>query len=283
MYPFIRSGDWIELIPIRDENKKIKKGEIILFIKDDHLYVHRVIKKTGNGFITRGDFSFGSDGNILERDVLARVVSVERNGRRIYLYSRINKFIGTLIASLGFLLRYLSLFFHKGMNLTMIFLSLIQGTKIYRRLIKKILRQDVIIRPAEIEDKEALRDLYIVSSMDIEEGLIETQKEGLWLVAERKGKITGSLTITRHKDTKLYLIFGLVVKLYLRGLGIGERLVKEAVIKAGESGAGEIGLFINRNSSAALRLYKKLSFEVSPDFPSDFNLASDELYMRYYL
>lgn len=282
MYPFIRSGDLIELVPIRDSNN-LRKGEIILFIKDGHLYVHRIIKKRGSGFITRGDFSFGSDGNIPQKDILAKVASVERKGSRIYLYCRGNRFIAVSIASLGFFLQYLFLILRRCMDLAMAFLSRIQGIRIYRRLIKKFLKQDVIIRTATTEDKEALRDLYIASSMDMEKAIIDTRKEGFYLVAERKGKIAGSLTITRYKDTKLWLIFGLVVKPFLRGLGIGERFVKEAIIKAGESDAGEIGLFINKNSSAALRLYKKLGFEVSPEFPPDFNLDSNELYMKYCL
>ncbi len=101
------------------------------------------------------------------------------------------------------------------------------------------------------------------------------------MVAARRGKLVGALTITRHGDPAAghWVIFGLEVKAHLRGLGIGERIVREAVDKARAAGARHIGLFVRKSSKPALALYRKLGFAESDDHPSAFNRAPDELYM----
>jgi signal peptidase I len=283
MYPFIKSGDRIELEPVKN-GSFIKKGDIILFRKNNYFYVHRVIKKKGQNFITKGDFSFGSDGAILQKDVLAKAICIHRNGRRIYLDSRLNLAIGLAVANLRFFLQYLFLFFRKLENLVMRLLFLCQGIKIYRKVMKRILKQEIIIRIAQPEDREELRDLYMVSAPDIDDGLMNKEALGFWLVAKRRKRLIGSVAIAQYdKEPGLWLINGLVVKPLFRGLGIGEELTKEALRKARESGMNQIGLFVKRKNRAALSLYKKLDFYINTDYPSEFNVARNELYLAYRL
>lgn len=295
MFPFIRSGDWIEVFPLK-EPLSVTKGDVILFVKEGCFYVHRLIKKKGGFFVTKGDFSSYEDGNITEKDILAKVLYVQRNNRKIYLDSKLNRAISLSIANFSFFIQLAVVFLRKAESLTFRFISLVQSFRIYRCLIKRLFGKNIIIREVKLEDKEQLRDLYLVSMPDIMDGLLNFEKEGYWLSAEKNKKIIGATTISKsEKDRKLWLIFGLVVKPLFRGQGIGENLVKDAIKKAKDSGASRIGLFVNKGSKAAVNLYKKAGFKVNPStllridgersrtindkFSQEFETAKDELYL----
>ncbi len=47
--------------------------------KNTHLFTHRVIYKTVNYLVTKGDNSFESDGKILPRHIIAKVYKIKRN------------------------------------------------------------------------------------------------------------------------------------------------------------------------------------------------------------
>ncbi len=282
MHPFIRSNDWVNVALCKGRKNEISKGDIILFRKDDSLYLHRVLRKAGDGFLVKGDMSFGEDGVILLEDVLAKVISIQRGARRIDLCTAANCFISALIADSSLFLQYPFLFSRKMGALALAVFSRIQSLKVYRRIVKNILNGCLMIRVAGLEDEEQLRDLYLMAGQDIREGIAAVKKEGFWLVAERKGRIVAGLTMTQfEKDVSLWIIFGLEVKLFFRGLGIGRKLVEEAVLKAKEAGAKEIGLFVNKKSFPALKLYRQLGFVPTEIFPPEFNCAGDELYLSY--
>ncbi len=279
MFPFIRSGDWIEVFPLK-EPLNVKKGEIILFVKEGCFYVHRLIRKKGGFFVTKGDFSSYEDGNITGKDILAKVLYVQRNNRNIRLDSRLNRVISLAIANCSFFIQLGVIFLRKAASLAFRFISLTQSFKIYRCLIKFFVGKHVIIREMKLEDKEQLRDLYLVSMPDIMDGILNFDKDGFWLIAESKNKISGAMTISKsEKDRELWLIFGLVVKPLFRGQGIGENLVKEAVKKAKAQGAARIGLFVNRSSNAAVNLYKKAGFIANDKFSQEFETGKNELYL----
>ncbi len=282
MYPFIRSNDWVDAALFKEKGNDINKGDIILFKKDNSLYLHRVLRSTKDGFLVKGDMSFGGDGVIPLEDVLARVIAVQRGLRRIDLCSAVNRFIALLVAESSLFLQYPFLFARKAGSLGLAIFSRIQAFKVYRRIAKNILNLRLKIRVACPEDKEQLRDLYLMSGRDIRDGILALKNEGFWLVAEDKNRIAAGLTITRYeKDPSLWMIFGLEVKPLFRGLGIGRKLVEEAVLKAKEAGAEEIGLFVNKKSFPALKLYRQLGFEATDVFPPEFNRACDELYLSY--
>jgi signal peptidase I len=279
MFPFIRSGDWIELFPIK-EISNVKKGDIILFVKEGCFYVHRLIRKKGGFFVTKGDFSSYEDGNITEKDILAKVLYVQRNNSKLCLDSQLNRAISLIIANCGFFIQLGVVFLRKAESLALRFISFIQACRLYRCVIKVFVNENVLIRQMNLEDKEQLRDLYLVSMPDIMDGILNFDKDGFWLIAERKNKIVGAMTISKHeKGRKLWLIFGLVVKPLFRGKGIGEKLVKEAIKKAKDSGALRIGLFVNTGSKAAVNLYKKAGFKADDEFSQEFKTADNELFL----
>lgn len=281
MYPFIKSGDWVEAL-LRKEDVDLRKGEVILFEKDGAIYVHRVIKVRGQSVLTKGDLSFGPDGLIPRRDIFAKIVAVERNGRRIDLCSPWNRFVGWVLAVFYFFFQAVFLFLRKIAGGLLRFVFILQSVGIYRKVIKKIVKFPIVVVRAQKEDEEALKDLYGVGSSDIRRGMQETLKEGVWLVSKRNKKITGSIVISRHgQGSDFWLTHGLVVNSFFRGLGIGGELVSTALKEAETGGAHRVGLFVRKANKAAVSLYEKMGFRISSHFPSEFSVAPDEFFLVY--
>ncbi|MFA5119191.1 MAG: GNAT family N-acetyltransferase [Candidatus Omnitrophota bacterium] len=281
MYPFIRSGDWVDVSFCKGKGGNIHKGDILLFKKDDSLYLHRFLRRAGEGLLVKGDMSFGHDGLISEDDVFGRVVSIKRNGRRIDLRSGCNRAVNVIAADISLVLQYPLLFARKACVLGMTLLGRLQAFKVYRMIAKQSFNGTLKVRAAGPQDQEQLRDLYRMSGHDIREGIAEIKKKGYWLIAERNRKLAGALTMTRYEnDPALWVIFGLEVKPLFRGAGAGRTIVKAAILKAKESGAGRIGLAVNKKNKPALGLYYSLGFKAA-SAPAGFNCSLDELYLSY--
>lgn len=290
MHPFIQSGDWVWVLLYRGSGheRPPRKGDIALFALGDTLYMHRVLKRRPDGLcVVKGDQSFGFDGLIGDGDILGRVVSVERSSprsrRTVDLDAPVNRLASVFMADASAGLQYLFLAARGCGALACAALGRIQALGLYRRLAKKWTGQDSVeIREADAstDDVEGLRDLYIMSGHDVKKDIEAVRQEGFWLVAERKKKVVGALTVTRYlKDPAVWIIFGLEVKPRLRGLGIGGCLVAEAVRRATGNGAREIGLFVNKRNKPAVALYRKAGFVVSEDYPHTFNRGEDELWL----
>jgi len=113
MHPAIKEGETITVVPISSFD--IKRGDILLYIVGRKVIAHRVvrIKREKNDstshssanfsthsttqsptlnpqhlFILRGDASPSYDDPVEAQQILGKVVSVEKNGRSIDLYSR---------------------------------------------------------------------------------------------------------------------------------------------------------------------------------------------------
>ncbi len=100
MHPAIREGETITAAPVAPFN--IKRGDILLYIVGKKVIAHRVVgikrekndsathSKTLNPqiiFTLRGDASAICDSPVKAQQILGKVVSVERHGRNIDLYS----------------------------------------------------------------------------------------------------------------------------------------------------------------------------------------------------
>jgi ribosomal protein S18 acetylase RimI-like enzyme len=282
MHSFIQSGDWVDVALCKGERNDFSKGDLILFRKDDGLYLHRVLKRTGDGFLVKGDMSFGHDGIIPSNDILARAVSVQRGRRRVDLNTKPQRFRAAIAADSSLVLQYPYLWARKISAFAMAILFRIQGLHVYRRTVRKVLAVPVTIRVAGPHDEDQLRDLYRMAGRDIREGLSRIKADGFWLVAECGCRIVAGLTISRSENNAaLWVIFGLEVKPLLRGLGTGRSIVEEALLKAKAAGAERIGLLVNKRAKAALGLYRSLGFEAVNVFAQEFNRASDEIYMEH--
>ncbi len=80
MTPFIRSGDTITLHPVAAD--KIRTGDIVAFVSSPMMtmFVHRVVLMHHKFFLIRGDNLIDDDGWISGKDIIGKVVGVERNG-----------------------------------------------------------------------------------------------------------------------------------------------------------------------------------------------------------
>ena len=91
MYPTIRENEAITVEPV--EPRHVKVGDIILYRSGESVVAHRVIRiESGRNnalrFILREDTWGTLDEPVEAEQILGKVVSVERAGRNIDLYSR---------------------------------------------------------------------------------------------------------------------------------------------------------------------------------------------------
>jgi hypothetical protein len=81
MIPSVWPGDILTIN--RSSAAEVFPGQIILCYRNQGLVAHRLTRKTGNLLITRGDALPCYDPPFQEDELLGRVVSILRNGRRI--------------------------------------------------------------------------------------------------------------------------------------------------------------------------------------------------------
>jgi signal peptidase len=91
MYPLVRDGDILEVYPVR--HALIDVGDVVLY-RSPHsgVVVHRVVDlRTHEGnaiLLLKGDSARTTDPQVQESQVLGRVVSIDRWGRRMAPVSR---------------------------------------------------------------------------------------------------------------------------------------------------------------------------------------------------
>jgi len=79
MIPFILDGDMVLVGPAA--NSEILVGDVICYeISPGRLFLHRVIKRDGERFVSKGDALDFTD-VVFPGQVLGRVVAIERHGR----------------------------------------------------------------------------------------------------------------------------------------------------------------------------------------------------------
>jgi len=99
MLPTILPGD--SLLIEKATLKEVATGDIVLYSRGDSLFIHRLIQldRDGAGFVTRGD-SMASPDPAGPKDLLGKVVAIERNGRSHQPLSRLGtaaKWTGSLL------------------------------------------------------------------------------------------------------------------------------------------------------------------------------------------
>jgi signal peptidase I len=90
MYPTIREGDVITVAPIAPDF--VQRGDIILYRLECGVVAHRLVRIDRNRedsfrYIFRSDTWGAWDDPVLAEQILGKVISVERSGRSIQVYS----------------------------------------------------------------------------------------------------------------------------------------------------------------------------------------------------
>ncbi len=99
MSPFIRNGDVVQLVPVKG---KINLGDVVFYRSSyGNTIVHRVVRRRREIVITKGDSSPSPDQPVLSKQVLGRVVAVEKNGWRIRLDSPMGRLLNILLATIS--------------------------------------------------------------------------------------------------------------------------------------------------------------------------------------
>jgi signal peptidase len=85
MYPFIRDGDIITLSPLRDRFPRI--GDVVAFshLKMKKLVVHRIVGKSDDSLLMKGDNVSEVDGFIPKAKIFGYVTNVMRDGKPVFL------------------------------------------------------------------------------------------------------------------------------------------------------------------------------------------------------
>jgi signal peptidase I len=81
MLPCIWPGDVLTLQSISGDD--ITVGDVVLFVRAGRFFVHRVVRKEGSGWITRGDAVPQNDPPVEITELLGTATSIQRNGRVI--------------------------------------------------------------------------------------------------------------------------------------------------------------------------------------------------------
>jgi signal peptidase len=81
MVPAVWPGDI--LVVKRLNNDELQPGQIVLCLREGGLMAHRMIRRTGDRLITRGDSLLHSDPPVHGSEVVGPVTSILRNGRHI--------------------------------------------------------------------------------------------------------------------------------------------------------------------------------------------------------
>ena len=109
MLPWVRPQD-IAIIR-RAALDTVRCGDLVLFRRNDQLFVHRIVAKGGAldaaPVFAKGDAHVLGDGAVLAQELLGRVVRIYRYGRRIDLNAPGQLALGVLIAQLSANTRFL--------------------------------------------------------------------------------------------------------------------------------------------------------------------------------
>ena len=104
MSPFIKDSDVVTISPMSDSSPGF--GDVIAFIhpKTDKLIIHRVVWKSRDAYLLKGETALEPDGLIKKENLLGLVTKVERKGERIFLGLGPERFLIALLTRTNLLL-----------------------------------------------------------------------------------------------------------------------------------------------------------------------------------
>lgn len=83
MFPFIRDGDIVTVSPLRHFQDIFGQAVAFVHPKSKKIVIHRIIAKSENTYLVKGDTTSAPDAWIRRGDILGLVTKIERNGKKL--------------------------------------------------------------------------------------------------------------------------------------------------------------------------------------------------------
>ncbi|MEI6102810.1 MAG: GNAT family N-acetyltransferase [Methanothrix sp.] len=274
MIPFIKNMDVITVSPMPSGRPVV--GDVVAFLlpETEKLAVHRIIDKRNDSYIIKGDNVPEPDGLIPSQNVIGLVTKVERNGHRVLLG------LGTERQLIALLARHDLLKCIRVKSLTRKLFARIlikmQGTTLYREIAGK-LGTEYSIYEADGEDMAKVNNIW---SPGCRLNSYRPNPLVKNYVAKIGTEIVGFVQLVTHPAEHYpyvgHWIFALMVRVKVRGMGIGEALCQQVIDRARSDGVKELFLLVYDDNPPAINLYRKLDFErtrlpaLQPQLDEDF-------------
>ena len=106
MFPYLLSDEVVKVIPF--DEKKLKKGDIIVFKNPTGLIAHRLIgfNKKAHTYTTKGDFCMRKDPLLRKDQIVGKIVAVFRKEKEFNLEKSYIHLINAILSHLTFVLPY---------------------------------------------------------------------------------------------------------------------------------------------------------------------------------
>jgi ribosomal protein S18 acetylase RimI-like enzyme len=261
MAPAIRDEDVVTVVSMKGREPYV--GEVVAFMtpRGGRLALHRVVAWDEAGWLLRGDNCRASDGVVAVRDILGRVVRVERNGRDVRL--------GTALGAAGFawlsrrgVLVALSNLRRLPRRIASSVLQGAQGLDLYRVAGRRIASPIAIVDAAEIE-VETVRSLVCLSGTQLQSPPVADSCTAHY-VARRRRRVVGLVRLVHIQDTGSpwagFWLCSLKVRGRYRGVGVGEALARRVIQEARAQGAGQLSLEVFKDNKPCVCIFRKLGF-----------------------
>lgn len=255
-FPLIRHGETILVQPI--EFGDLKSGDFILYRS-----------KQGNviaGFPKK---------EITPRQLIGKVSAIYRKGKMLKTASGLlplMRYVPSLTPC--FLLIYKT-----GCKL----LHIMQKSKLYRRLMRRLFGGKVSFKVADNEEQgiASILACFGQSFLDLQSPPNTGQIKHYYIIAKMTNNIIASVCLSGFSEyfqntfDSGWWISGLFAKPFFRGLGIGEGLMQKTLKILAAEKAREVYLTVRENNQPAIKLYKKLGFTIVQIPELDINLQAE--------
>ncbi|HYE20387.1 MAG TPA: GNAT family N-acetyltransferase [Tepidisphaeraceae bacterium] len=147
---------------------------------------------------------------------------------------------------------------------------------------------EITIRAATRADLEGVNALeqscfstYKLSRRQL--SYLQARQTAVFLVAEADGQIVGEgiALVRHHKSGTSGRIYSLAVDPARRGLGLGERLMKQMLAQLAGQGVRRVYLEVEGSNLGALKLYERLGFATIGKLPDYYGEGHDGVHMMF--
>ncbi|MFC2064440.1 signal peptidase I [Chloroflexota bacterium] len=274
MTPFLRNGDVILLSPL--ENNPPKIGDILAFEQTgiQKLVIHRIVHIDPEGFEMKGDNHHRSDGIILPRQILGRVINIEHNHKNANIgISRVKSWIAWL--SKIDLLRRFQVLLHLPVKRLINFREKLSSIPLFQDMMDRWLPPLEIALTNPEEFSELTSSVSSINLLFPDQLQLETKS----LVARKKELVLGYcqfgiFPLTSLPDIQVW-VTSLGFNLLYQETGFSKRLILQMLSTARDMKAERIYLGLEKGNQSVIQLFQKLDFSFITEY-ENFNLQKND-------